>query len=193
MTDDDDTLGEPLSSLTLTQLHARLQDAGVEIAYSTLSEIIKIGDTFEQLGGGGTGSKRSFPAAAANTLVEFFPIFRSRKVPYKEFANELRRFKTTFEDEPSRDLVPLETGLSQSNDPLSSTEMALIIARVQGYEQGLAETEDVLTAVQAAKLLQISTRRLRRTIPAAQRFGDTSSGDRWLRSQILRYMNNRLS
>lgn len=61
----------------------------------------------------------------------------------------------------------------------------LAFAEAQGRAQGLALRERVLTARQAASVLGISTRMLRRTIPAWRRFGRQSIGDRWLLSHLL--------
>jgi hypothetical protein len=47
-------------------------------------------------------------------------------------------------------------------------------------------SERVLTANEAAELLRISPRMLRRGVPPWRRFGRSPSGDRWLLSDLLR-------
>jgi len=62
----------------------------------------------------------------------------------------------------------------------------LAVAEAQGRAHGLAMSERVLTANEAAEVLRISPRMLRRSLPAWRRFGNSPSGDRWLLSDLLR-------
>lgn len=191
MTDDDDDIPDATAPvmLTLMQVHRAVQEGGIEIAYSTLSELLKVGDTSSLLGGGGTGGKRSFPPTAPTILVEFIPLFKREGHKNQRFAEELRRWLA--EREPvavpeESSVVVAETGLVRQA-PLDESEMAMLLARVQGYEQGLAETDEILTAAQAAKMLHCSTKTLRKSLPPVRRLGDSPSGDRWTRSQIMRH------
>lgn len=59
------------------------------------------------------------------------------------------------------------------------------LARIQGRAQGLAMTERVLTAGQAAELLCISVPLLRRSIAPYRRFGNSPAGDRWRLSDLV--------
>jgi hypothetical protein len=46
--------------------------------------------------------------------------------------------------------------------------------------------EQVLTAQEAADVLKISVRLLRKTVKPWKRFGNSTAGDRWLFSDLLR-------
>jgi hypothetical protein len=61
----------------------------------------------------------------------------------------------------------------------------LVLAERKGRAEGLAMREVVLNAREAAELLKVSPRMLRRTIKPWRRFGASASGDRWLLSQLL--------
>jgi putative DNA primase/helicase len=69
--------------------------------------------------------------------------------------------------------------------PLFENVDPLMYAACQGRAEGLAKREEVLTAQEAAELLKISPRLLRRTFTPWRRFGNSPRGDRWLLSQLL--------
>ena len=60
-----------------------------------------------------------------------------------------------------------------------------VFAEQVGRAEGLAQREMVLNAQEAAHLLKISPRLLRRSITPWRRFGGSPSGDRWLLSDLL--------
>lgn len=64
--------------------------------------------------------------------------------------------------------------------------MARVHSEAQGRAQGLAAQERILTAKEAAEVLRISARTLRKHFPAWRRIGTTASGDRWRLSDLLR-------
>jgi hypothetical protein len=73
-------------------------------------------------------------------------------------------------------LMPVSTG--DAVNPM-------VFAEQMGRAEGLAQRETVLNAREAANLLKISPRLLRRTIRPWRRFGGSPSGDRWLLSDLL--------
>jgi len=75
-----------------------------------------------------------------------------------------------------------QTGTSGKN---SGKADPLVLAERKGRAEGLAMREVVLNAREAAELLKVSPRMLRRTIKPWRRFGASASGDRWLLSQLL--------
>jgi putative DNA primase/helicase len=62
----------------------------------------------------------------------------------------------------------------------------LLLAETQGRAQGLAMREQALCARDAAQVLGISVRMLRRYVQPWRRFGSTAEGDRWLFSELVR-------
>jgi hypothetical protein len=66
----------------------------------------------------------------------------------------------------------------------------LAVAEAQGRAHGLAMSEKVLTAREAAEMLHISPRMLRRCVRPWKRFGDSPAGDRWLLSDLLHRLEN---
>jgi hypothetical protein len=80
--------------------------------------------------------------------------------------------------EAAPNVVPTSPVVMRPVDPL-------LFAERQGRSEGMAKREEVLTAHEAAKMLKISPRLLRRTFQPWRRFGGSPRGDRWLLSQIL--------
>jgi hypothetical protein len=69
--------------------------------------------------------------------------------------------------------------------PVGDTVNPIIFAEQMGRAEGLAQRETVLNAREAAHLLKISPKLLRRTIKPWRRFGGSAAGDRWLLSDLL--------
>ena len=172
---------EPPEPLTLSKLLAALKERGVEMSLSTLSEFMSSGDVAEQLGAGGDGSRREFHPAVAVVFAEFYREFQQARGKKPQAPDMLRSFLKQ-RMSPGTGLVsaskPVVSGISESMKPEQ-------VAAVQGRAQGLAMTEKVLTAKEAAEILHISTRMLRKTVKPFRRFGESANGDRWLLSDLL--------
>lgn len=162
--------------LTLKQLHQGLDARGVKMSYSALSEFLSWDDIAQQLDAGGAGNRREFPSVTVDTLARFWPAWKESGGRKPNAAAFLRRFVAAGSDVSG---TPNQIGLAVRES------LKLIEAREQGRAQGLAMQEEVLTASEAAAFLKITTRMLRMTIPPWRRFGKDTSGDRWLRSQLL--------
>jgi len=176
--------------LTLSGLQAGLQERGVKIGLSTLSELIALGDIAQQLGVGGDGSKREFHPDALEVLVAFLPAFtdakRERGLSNKSAPEFLRGFLDQRNQTglvPSGALVPQ---FGESRKLAGPVMDPLAVAEAQGRAQGLAATERVLTAKEAAEMLSITVEMLRETTKPWKRFGKSARGDRWLLSDLLR-------
>lgn len=65
-----------LQQLSLSELRERLNERGLKIGVSTLSELISDGDIAEQLGAQRKGNKLLFPPDAVDVLAAFIPSFR---------------------------------------------------------------------------------------------------------------------
>ena len=77
-------------------------------------------------------------------------------------------------------------GKTQSRNSTQSNNLDPVAAfAAQGRAQGLAMTERVLTAKEAAEIARISPALLRKSIAPWRRFGSSPRGDRWLLSQLL--------
>lgn len=100
-------------------------------------------------------------AAVPAAALSFPPVRRSAAVPTASAA------------------VPFTVTDPGVHDPLR-------LAAVQGRAQGMALREQVLTAGEAAALLKVSARLLRKTVRPWRRFGSTPAGDRWLLSDLMR-------
>jgi hypothetical protein len=66
-----------LSQLTLSEIRERLNDRGIKVANSTLSEIISTGDVADQLQKQKVGNKTLFPVEAVDVLAEVIQIIRA--------------------------------------------------------------------------------------------------------------------
>ena len=172
--------------LTLSGLRAALHERGVTIGLSTLSELIAIGDIADQLGAGGNPGKREFHPDVLEVLSAFLPAFteakRDQGLSNKSAPEFLRGFLNQRNHggaAPSGSLVPLFRETVKEAYPIA-------VAEAQGRAHGLALSERVLTAKEAADVLSISTIMLRKTVPAWKRFGKDASGDRWLLSELLK-------
>lgn len=179
-------------ALTLSSLRAGLKERGVEIGLSTLSELIALGDISQQLGVQGDGGKRIIHADVLDILAAFLPAFADAKatrgLTNKSAPDFLRGFldqRNSISDVRNQ-LVP-----ASSLPVLAALETAkqvdsALVAEIQGRAQGLAMTEKVLAAAEAAEVLGITKPMLRKTVPAWKRFGKSAQGDRWLLSDLLR-------
>ena len=177
--------------LTLKQLHAALIEREIAISYPTLSEFIGTGDIARQLHVGGTGNRKEFHPETVEVLATFLPKFRETKGVTKDAAPALlRQFLRQWEGEGSTEaaLAPLQATPSRRDTQFVETPNALQIAAAQGRAQGLAMTEEILTAKQGAALLSVSVSLFRKTEAVrrlAVRFGTSASGDRWRKSDLL--------
>ncbi|MDX1934160.1 MAG: hypothetical protein SFU56_16285 [Capsulimonadales bacterium] len=77
----------------------------------------------------------------------------------------------------------LPVGISENVNPI-------VFAEQMGRAEGLAQREAVLNAREAAHLLKISPKLLRRTVKPWRRFGGSPAGDRWLLSDLLSKINS---
>lgn len=164
--------------LTLKAVLDALKERGVEIGYSTLSELIATGDIAQQLGAGGDGSKREFHADVVEVLAAFLPAFKEWGGKRPQAPDFLRGFL--------RQRNPGETTALLMIGETAKVVDPVAVAEAQGRAQGLAQAERVLTAKEAAEVLSISVPMLRKTVPAWKRFGKSAQGDRWLLSDLLR-------
>ena len=170
----------PADSLTLQQLHAELTARGVPIGYSALSEFLKTGDISDQLKSGGAGNRRAFHPDVAEILAAFFPEYRAAGGKSPQAPAMLRSFlKQRNNTGDGFALVPQIAETAKQADSIA-------VAEAQGRAQGLAQSERVLTAKEAADVLSVSVRQLRRTVKPYRRFGNSPTGDRWLLSDLLR-------
>lgn len=80
------------ATISLRELHEQLQNAGVDVGYSTLSALIAEGDIAQQLQAGGDGRRREFPADVAMVLREFLPRFQEIGGKKAHAPEALRRF-----------------------------------------------------------------------------------------------------
>ena len=171
----------PPEPLTLSKLLAAIKERGVDMSLSTLSEFMSSGDFAEQLGAGGDGSRREFHPAVAVVFAEFYREFQQARGKKPQAPDMLRSFLKQ-RMSPGNGLVPVKKAVVSDNSESMKPEH---VAAVQGRAQGLAMTEKVLTAKEAAAVLHISTRLLRKTVKPFRRFGESANGDRWLLSNLL--------
>lgn len=174
---------ETLQTLTVRELSEALKQRGVEISYSSLSELLNTDDIAEQLRIQGGGNARRILPDVVEVLAAFLPQYRSAKARLPQAASMLRAFLSLADGTNS------ETGTALAPVPQFAGTLVPVdpvrLAREQGRAQGLAMNERVLTAKQAAELLQISVRQLRQTVKPYRRFGKGATADRWLLSKLL--------
>ncbi len=171
--------------LTLKELHQALQARNVEISYSALSLLLNTGDIASQLHVGGVGNRREFLPATVEVLAAFLPLFRQAEGVTKSAAPEfLRRF---LQQEKSSSGAEIVSQISVQREPGGDSKTAdpMEIAAAQGRAQGLASADEVMTAKEGAAFLRLSVRQFRRSFKVWKRFGESSRGDRYLKSQIL--------
>ncbi len=190
-----------LTTLTTKELHQALQQRGVEIAYSSLSQLLTTGDVAEQLGVAGGRNARRIQPAVIGLLAAFLPLYRVSKGTLPQAPSMLRSFLARNDagavPSPSGALALVETAGALSSVPvpefvgspiipnLPNPPSLAEIARIQGRAQGLAMTERVLTPGEAAAFLRISVRLLRKSVPPFRRFGSSPAGDRWRLSDLV--------
>lgn len=189
------------SSMTLKTVHAAINERGIEMGYSTLSELLAVGDAMTQLNVQGTRGKREFPAETVDILVEFLPEFRRGDSKNSKFAEELKKFlrrrARAAKPAPAQARLDPEVLDAEQLEQISAGALARLPddpglslhAAVEGRARGLAEGDlrygRLLTAKEAAAICQVSETMLRKTIPAYLRFGSTAKGDRWRLSDIF--------
>lgn len=177
--------------LSLTQLHEQLTTAGIDIAYSSLSQFINNGDIADQLGVGGKRNRRTFPAWSAGFLKVFLPQFMESKMGSSMAPDAMRHTLQKFrgnEPEPLRyELTsrhPRPTGLSPIS-PLSaqaSTETALMRLADLLTERANAPEDRLLTAEEASYMLACSPRSVGRYVKSVL-------PRKWRQSDIQKYIN----
>lgn len=189
--------------LSLRALHEALAQRGVEISYSGLSELVNTGDVAAQLHAGGAGNRRQFPALAADVLAAFLPAFKDSAAKKPQAPDLLRRFLAAPGSAVPETAELVKAGTGSDTWPPSvrggslavrgtdEPADALAVAEAQGRAQGLAQSERVLTAAEAAEVLSVSVRQLRETVKPFRRFGRSARGDRWLLSDLLRPVEDR--
>lgn len=181
----------PALPMTLRDAANALRAQDVEIGYSTLSELLKTGDIAQQLGLGGAGNRREIHPDAVAVLAAFLPEFRAAGGKTPQAPAMLRGFLRQRAEglvlAGTTDLVISETAnmMSETAKPRFLESDPAHLAAVQGRAQGLAQTERVLTAREAADVLHVSVRMLRKTVKPFRRFGNSPAGDRWLLSDLL--------
>ena len=200
--DDSPINQEHAGVMTLLQVHAAIKERGIELGYSSLSELLKVGDALDQLNVGGTRGKREFPAETVDILVEFLPEFRRADTKNSKFAEELKKFlrRRNRAARPAPIREPLRELSNEELDRIQSEAGSALVVResdpglslpamLEGRARGLAEGDlrlgKLLTAREAATICQVSESLLRKTIPAYIRFGKTASGDRWRISDLF--------
>jgi len=170
-----------LIRLTLSELRERLQDRGVKMGLSTLSELINDGDIAEQLQAERDGNKLLFPIRALDTLAAFIPEFRGNP----KFTNQARpEALRSFLHRDSRNLLRASEELSEFR---GKPEIELL-AEIRGIlkEQQVDLSDEVFTAQEAAAFLRCSPKTLRRHCAPSFRLGKSARGDRWYKSDLLR-------
>jgi putative DNA primase/helicase len=101
----------------------------------------------------------------------------------KETASAPETFDTTIATHDA--VAPMVVAPPVPSPAFLGTADLVLFAACQGRAEGMAKREEVLTAHEAAEILKISPRLLRRTFQPWRRFGNSPRGDRWLLSQIL--------
>lgn len=196
---EEESADAPVAGLTLLQVHAAIEESGIKIGYSTLSELLKVGDAMQQLGVGGTRGRREFPAEVVDILATFLPEFRTADTKNSQFAAELKKYlrkrqratvkvKEELDDDDLDEIRQrAETALAlvPSSDVTSLSEIAASEGRARGLAEGDLQFGKLLTAKEAAAICQVSERMLRQTIPPFVRFGKTAQGDRWRISDLF--------
>ena len=81
-------------TLSLQSLYDQLKPRGLKMAYSTLSQFMGYGDIADQLGVGGKGNRREFPAWTLDFLADFLPWYEKSKLN-KELAPDAMRHRMT--------------------------------------------------------------------------------------------------
>jgi hypothetical protein len=185
-------MNEPsnLTYLTIREVADALALRDVKLSYSSLSELLNTDDIAEQLGVQGGGNARKILPGVVDILADFWPQFKANKGRLPQAARMLKAYLQLRQDSSSEALVPVPppgslVPVQQFAHTPEPQPNPMEIAAVQGRAQGLAMTEKVLTASEAAEHLKISVRLLRKSIPAYRRFGKQASGDRWLLSQLV--------
>ena len=166
--------------LTLKQLHAALMEQGVNISYSSLSVLINTGDVADQLGVTGAKNARKILPDAVQVLTAFLEHFRQAHGTRTQVADMLRAFLQPHVAGNGA-LVPVNPvhEVARTCDPIE-------LAWEQGRASGLASVERILTAKEAAEILQVSVSQLRRFVPPYRRIGKSSRGDRWRWSDLAK-------
>jgi hypothetical protein len=172
----------PLSDihkLTLSEVRQRLEDRGVRMALSTLSEFTNAGDISDMLEVGGTTGKREFLPDTVEILAAFFPEYKAAGGRLPQAARLLRSFLKRGNDS---DITPFRTASDLALSETSKPD-ALQIARAQG----IGQQDRVFTAKEASEFLRVSVLALRKYGPKPfRRFGETPKGDRWRVSDLLK-------
>ncbi len=174
---------ETLHTLTVRELSESLKLRGVEMSYSSLSELLNTDDIAAQLHIEGGGNARRILPDVVDVLAAFLPHYRQAKARLPQAASMLRAFLSQGEVQANSETGALAT-VRQFSQALTVYD-PLRLAREQGRAQGLAMTERVLTARQAADVLQLSVRQLRQTVKPYRRFGRSAAADRWRLSDLL--------
>lgn len=172
--------------ITLKQFHEALEAMGFEIGYSTLSAFVKTGDIAQQMGARKSQNRLEFPVSSVQMFAEFLPEFKAAKGKLPQAPDMFRSF-LKHKNSHSIQLNGPQNGVSLDLMRIPEQPVPVMaIAEAQGRAQGLAQSERVLTAKEAADLLHISVRMLRRTAKPYRRFGNSIQGDRYLLSDLLR-------
>lgn len=157
--------GSSLSSdtITLKELHAALVSRGVVVARTQLAAVMHLDPVPELLSIKGNAARRQIPVGVVDLLATFIPEFQRKRIRWNMFPEALREW--------------LELG--------GKPEAEIDIAEL-AYWAGLAKHEEVLTADEAAVFLKTDTDQLRAHFPVTYRIGSEPTGDRWLRSELVR-------
>lgn len=78
--------------LTVRELHQALAQRGLDISYSSLSELLNTGDIAEQLAITGGGNARQILPETCDILTEFWPLYREKRGRLPQAPDLLRSF-----------------------------------------------------------------------------------------------------
>lgn len=193
---------DPAQSLSLKGLHAALEERGVRVPYSSLSQFIALGDIAEQLGVGGKGNRREFPPEAAEILAVVLPKFEAAKLG-KDHAPAFVRHQIHHFRGSENSITPTPTPLDAPDDvnyevmvtselvprelvPISSQEILEIGRAIQEFIAAVKDLAPVredstLNRRQAAVLLTCAPSSVSRFVRPLRR-------GVYRRSDVMRYI-----
>lgn len=189
------TLSE-VQTLSLRDLHQALNDRGVKISYSALSELIGTGDITEQLMIEGGGNGRRIQPPVVGILAEFLPRYRGAKGRLPQAPDMLRAFlvRGNPESNGSGALVHQAPAVPMPLPDLERLCVALeraertLLSSLEAHTRvlsALPAPEDALLSAEAVRaLVPMSAAWLKVNVPSVK------CGRRrlWRRSEVLRFI-----
>lgn len=174
-----------VTNLSLSDLHQTLNQRGIAISYTSLSEFISADDIAEQLQSKNVRNRKEFPKEAADVLAAFLPEYREVKGRLPQAARLLRSFLNN--RNMSRQALPSE--IAETPKQSATDNQAEHLARLTG----MGAEDCILTAHDAAGVLGISVGLLRKSVRSYRRFGKSPTGDRWRLSDLFREEGSEVS